>query len=262
MPPSPDMVLTSDASREGWGATCKETRTGGMWSVEERLFHINYLELKAAFLAHHVFASQKRNAHIMLRIDNTTAIVYVNKRGDTLTNPLQPSHSSVGVVPEQEAHDPGRAYPGKRELGGRQGIQEGCRLQQLDATTGDLQGTQHQMGQVRCGPLCGTTDDVLQLSPGPTVDALSQTWTNLRHYVFQTFRQSTPEDLEGEGTSGGGDSSDLAEPTLVPSTSGERGRCSNPPSPDSGPASRTSRRAPHHDRGGPLASSKSQDKHH
>ena len=38
-----------------------------MWSVEERLFHINYLELKAAFLALHVFASQKRNAHILLQ---------------------------------------------------------------------------------------------------------------------------------------------------------------------------------------------------
>ena len=46
--------------RCGLGATCRETRTGGMWSVEERLLHMNYLELKLAFLAKQVFATQKR----------------------------------------------------------------------------------------------------------------------------------------------------------------------------------------------------------
>ena len=68
--PTPDMVLTSDASREGWGATYEAVKTGGMWSVEEREFHINFLELKAALLALQVFASQMTKAHILLHIDN------------------------------------------------------------------------------------------------------------------------------------------------------------------------------------------------
>ena len=41
-----DMVLESDASKEGWGVS-----TGGLWIQEEQKHHINYLELLAAFLA-------------------------------------------------------------------------------------------------------------------------------------------------------------------------------------------------------------------
>lgn len=45
-----DLIITSDASLQGWGAACKETRTGESWSKESHTC-INLLELKAAFLA-------------------------------------------------------------------------------------------------------------------------------------------------------------------------------------------------------------------
>jgi len=49
-----------------------------MWSVEERKSHINLLELKAAFLALQVFASQRNKAYILIHINSTTAIAYLN----------------------------------------------------------------------------------------------------------------------------------------------------------------------------------------
>ncbi|KYN03436.1 hypothetical protein ALC62_05720 [Cyphomyrmex costatus] len=71
--------IFSDASLSGWGASCKEEKTHGFWNNEERQYHINYLELRAAFFGLKCFARKFRNCDILLRIDNTTAISYINR---------------------------------------------------------------------------------------------------------------------------------------------------------------------------------------
>ena len=44
------VAIETDASRAGWGAFCQGEATGGCWSREEQLFHINVLERLAVFL--------------------------------------------------------------------------------------------------------------------------------------------------------------------------------------------------------------------
>lgn len=73
--------IFSDASLTGWGASCGDKRARGWWSDEERILHINALEIKAAYNALRCFASGLRDCEILLRIDNTTAIAYVNRFG-------------------------------------------------------------------------------------------------------------------------------------------------------------------------------------
>ncbi|XP_074105591.1 uncharacterized protein LOC141531585 [Cotesia typhae] len=75
------LVITSDASRTGWGAESSGVVTQGFWSIQDQKFHINYLELLAAFFALKCFASELYDCEILLRIDNTTAIAYINKAG-------------------------------------------------------------------------------------------------------------------------------------------------------------------------------------
>lgn len=75
------LEIFSDASTTGWGAACDGETAGGVWTEDERTWHINYLEILAAFLGLKVFASQLNNCQILLRIDNTTAISYVNRMG-------------------------------------------------------------------------------------------------------------------------------------------------------------------------------------
>ena len=53
--------MFSDASDNGWGAICNNQQASGFWKTEEREFHINYLEIKAAFLGLKTFANQMRN---------------------------------------------------------------------------------------------------------------------------------------------------------------------------------------------------------
>lgn len=78
---NPDMIITSDASLLGWGASCENHKIGGRWKVEELDFHINYLELLAISLALKSFAASKSNVHIQLKTDNTCALSYINNMG-------------------------------------------------------------------------------------------------------------------------------------------------------------------------------------
>ena len=82
-PPSCELIITSDASKLGWGAACGVQTTKGSWSSQERSLNINILELKAAFLAIQSFLKHKTNMSIKLRLDNTTAVSYINNKGST-----------------------------------------------------------------------------------------------------------------------------------------------------------------------------------
>ena len=73
--------IFSDASLTGWGVACKNQKTHGFWSTEERRSHINVLELKAALFGLECYASNLRSCDVLLRLDNTTAITYINTMG-------------------------------------------------------------------------------------------------------------------------------------------------------------------------------------
>ncbi len=83
--PQQALTIESDASKRGWGAhsTHQDQTTGGIWNREEATHHINWLELKAAFLGLQTFAQNLSNVHIHLLMDNTVAIAYLNRLGGT-----------------------------------------------------------------------------------------------------------------------------------------------------------------------------------
>lgn len=76
-----EKVIYTDASLTGWGAYCEGKRANGYWKEEERNLHINFLELMAVLFGLKSFAQYNNNCAILLRIDNTTAISYVNRQG-------------------------------------------------------------------------------------------------------------------------------------------------------------------------------------
>lgn len=78
---NPALEIFSDASPTGWGVSCQEQRAHGYWNKEERECHINYLELLAAFFGLKCFAKNLKSCDVLLRIDNTTAIAYINRMG-------------------------------------------------------------------------------------------------------------------------------------------------------------------------------------
>lgn len=88
MTEKPSIVIESDASTRGWGATCEGVRTGGPWSPEEKQWHINCLEALAAFHAVKCFVRDRESVTVLLRLDNISAVSYVNKLGGTVSHRL------------------------------------------------------------------------------------------------------------------------------------------------------------------------------
>lgn len=80
---NPDVVLTSDASESGWGASVYRTshKTGGRWNFFESGNHINYLELLGAFFALKCFLKDSKDLHVQILMDNMTGIAYINNMG-------------------------------------------------------------------------------------------------------------------------------------------------------------------------------------
>lgn len=81
--------IFSDASKTGWRAYCNDKKAHGHWDTEHIELHINQLELKAALLALKSFATDLSDCEILLRIDNTTAITYINRMGGVRVDYLQ-----------------------------------------------------------------------------------------------------------------------------------------------------------------------------
>lgn len=75
------MEIFSDSSLTGWGCYCDGVEAFEFWDESERKRHINYLELLAAFFAIKCFVSKLSCCEILLRLDNTTAISYINRAG-------------------------------------------------------------------------------------------------------------------------------------------------------------------------------------
>ena len=73
--------LFTDASSEGWGAHLGDFTARGVWSPQESLLHINFLELKAVLLAIRQFEHLCKGQIVLVATDNTTVVSYRNKQG-------------------------------------------------------------------------------------------------------------------------------------------------------------------------------------
>ena len=82
------LQIFTDASKEGWGAHLNELTARGSWSVPESKLHINYLELKAVFLALKEFQDLCIGKIVLVATDNTTVVAYINKEGGMRSGPL------------------------------------------------------------------------------------------------------------------------------------------------------------------------------
>ena len=81
--PSIDVVLSTHASNEGWGAVSESDNAyaQGKWSKTQQLLHINMLELLAAQNALLSLCGNLTDAHVLIKSDNTTTVAYISKMG-------------------------------------------------------------------------------------------------------------------------------------------------------------------------------------
>ena len=88
IPPTPTLVLESDVSNMGWGATIGQERTGRLWSLQEAVHHINYLKLLAMLPALKTFVKDQSHCAILCKSDNVTVATYLNQKKGAYSEPL------------------------------------------------------------------------------------------------------------------------------------------------------------------------------
>ena len=72
----------------GMGAHLLDQHVSGVWSDQEKLLHINLLEMKALFLGLQAFREDVIGHHVTAVYDNSTVVAYVNKQGGTVSRAL------------------------------------------------------------------------------------------------------------------------------------------------------------------------------
>ena len=81
-------VVTTDASLSGWGTILDGRTAKGTWDAAFRTKHINYLELMAVLLALKRFEPLLVGCHVLVRMDDTTTMAYINKQGGMASSSL------------------------------------------------------------------------------------------------------------------------------------------------------------------------------
>ena len=115
--PAPDLHLYSDASSSGWGAHLLDQNVSGVWSDQEKLLHINLLEMKALFLGLQVFREDVSGHHVTAMCDNSTIVAYVNKQGGMVSRALCLLTSRLlGWTESFDVHLDARYLPGENNV--------------------------------------------------------------------------------------------------------------------------------------------------
>lgn len=80
---NPEATIKTDASLLGWGATYdhENIEIGGRLKKEEKINHINYLEMLAIYFGLRSFENLIQNKYVRILSVNTTAISYINNMG-------------------------------------------------------------------------------------------------------------------------------------------------------------------------------------
>ena len=79
---SPDIIITTDSSSEGWGAfTSLNEEVSGFWSEDESLIHNNILETRSVLFSFQSLFKNIKNKSILIRSDNSNTVSYINNQG-------------------------------------------------------------------------------------------------------------------------------------------------------------------------------------
>ena len=89
---NPSVIITTDASLLGWGACWDGRETGGLFSEEEKDYHINVLETKAVLFGLSALCGHIQNQHIKVLADNTATVGAINNMGSSKSSTL---HSKI-----------------------------------------------------------------------------------------------------------------------------------------------------------------------
>lgn len=95
-------IFTDASTTGGWGAICQGHRVAGVWSEREDN-RIDLLEIRAVALALENLPFSWKNARILLKVDNTVAVSYLNNGGGRIRRLDQETRKIWKLLEQQGA---------------------------------------------------------------------------------------------------------------------------------------------------------------
>lgn len=92
---SPDFLLYTDASTEGWRCSLLHHTAGGLWSEEELTLHINLLQLRVVRLTLIHLQHLLQDKTVGVFPYNTTALAYLSHHGGTHSHTLNEAQQTL-----------------------------------------------------------------------------------------------------------------------------------------------------------------------
>ena len=139
----------------GWGAACQNLRTGGPWTEEETQMHINCLKLLAATFATQTPVRGRTGLMVLLLINNTSAVSYINNLGGTISPELVNLAQKNLALESREGHTYQSPTPARdTESDSRPGISYDEGSYGLETEPGNFQENRPVIGPNRSGPIC------------------------------------------------------------------------------------------------------------
>ena len=193
--PALDLHLYSDASCSGWDAHLLDQHVSGLWSYQEKLLHINLLEMKALFLGLQVFLEDVIGHHVTAMCDNSTVVAYVNKQGGTVSRALCLLASRLLRWTESfDIHLDARYLPGQANVVADLLSHRGQVVGAVVSSPSGGKVTASRVGQSVDRSLCDEpqreTALYCSLVPDPQAvfeDAFRHPWDDLDLYAFPPF---------------------------------------------------------------------------
>ena len=192
----PDLTISTDASTTGWGCECLGTASGGQWLPHERVFHINYLELKAVLFALQCFQEQLEHKHVRVLIDNTTAVCCINRMGTSHSDACNDITFTIWSwclahnIWISAAHIPGKQNITADKESRRQNIDAEWKLDESALQTALRQLGASPVIDLFASRLNCQMQRYISYRPDPeaeAVDAFSVSWEHLQFYAFPPF---------------------------------------------------------------------------
>lgn len=189
------MKIYSDASDTGWGATNCLDSIFRFWDSEQRSFSINYRELLASKFGLYKLAHKTNNCQILLRIDNTTAISYINKMGGIRFHKYYKLTKEIWQWVEERHNFLVASYIASSEN------EEADRLSRLNNDDTEWESCNYAFNQIvekfgcpevdlfanKLNTKCKQFFSWMPDSKALNIDAFTVRWTNLKFYAFPPF---------------------------------------------------------------------------
>jgi len=191
-PPPHNLRVYTDASTQGWGAHVEGVELQGLWSAQERLLHINVLEMRAIRLALCRLPLSAEHS-VLVATDNSSVVAYINKEGGTRSRSLwMESQLLFQLVFQLGCRIRARHIPGRLNVIADQLSRQGQVLPtewslhpEVVKSLFDLWGTPHvdlfaTRHNNKCQTFVSPVPDPLALD----ADALSLSWERMSAYAY------------------------------------------------------------------------------